>query len=190
MTETLTLYHNPGSRSDRVRKLLELAELPHRLVTVRPEDLKSPDYLAINPLGMVPTLVHGDCVIVESAAQMMYVADLVPDKGLAPPVGTPDRGIWYAWFVSSVATVEPLAMPGILDPDDPDKRARLRRAMAILTDRIHGPTCMASFTAVDVLVHWQMWFCASRGYLDRMPRALAYVEGLAPRLRWSEGRAA
>ena len=191
MTDNLMLYHNPGSRSDRVRKLLELTRVPHRLVAVEPAALKSDDYLAINPLGTIPTLVHGDRVILESAAQMMYIADLVPEQGLAPVLGSPARGTYYAWFVLSVATIEPRAMPGIMNPEDPDKRAAMRDAFQVLTDQIEGPYCMGSvFTAVDVLVHWQMSFCARRGYLDGMPKALAYVEALAPRLRWTEERAA
>lgn len=185
--EALTLYHNPGSRSERVLKLLHLTGLPHDVLSVSPETLKSPDYLAINPLGTIPTLVHGDRVILESAAQMMYLADLAPEKGLAPPLGSPERGRYYELFVLSVATIEPRAMPAIMDPADADKTAALREAMQHLTDRIRTPFCLGSrFSALDVLVHWQMSFCAARGYLDGMSKAQAYVSELEPRLQWGK----
>lgn len=185
--DDLVLYHNPGSRSERVLKLLQLTELPHRVQIVRPNAMKSPDYLALNPLGTVPALQYGTRVIVESAAQMMHLADLVPPKGLAPPVGTLERAIWYELFVFATATVEPMALPGIQDPHDPAKRERLHHAMGLLTDRLVGPFAIGeAFTAVDVLVHWQMSFCARAGLLDELPASLAYVGHLADRLEWSD----
>ncbi|MEL6185470.1 MAG: glutathione S-transferase family protein [Myxococcota bacterium] len=186
MTNLLTLYHNPGSRSERVRKLLEITELHHELVRVSPEDLKSSRYLEINPLGVVPTLTHGSHTILESAAQMMYLADLVPEKGLAPPIGTPDRGCYYSLFCLSASTLEPRVAAGLRNPKDPVLRADMLEALGVLVERIEGPYCLGSeFTAVDVLVHWQLSFCAREGHLQGLPKGLSYVEALASRLEWA-----
>ena len=97
MRSEITLYHREGTRSGRVRMLLEILELPYELVLVdtQNEEHKTEDYIAMHPFGLVPTMTHDGRVIVESGAQMIYLADLVPDKALAPVVGSLDRGTYY-----------------------------------------------------------------------------------------------
>ncbi|MEN0061999.1 MAG: hypothetical protein AAGA48_07580 [Myxococcota bacterium] len=69
----------------------------------------------------------------------------------------------------------------------PERRLGPTWRMAVLERRIVEPFCMGeAFTAVDVLVHWQMWFCHQRGYLTDLPRAQAYVERLSDRLVWPD----
>ena len=68
---------------------------------------KSPEYLAINPMGKVPTIVHGDTVVTEAAAIALYLADLFPEAGLAPAIGDPARGTYLRWIVFNQAAVEP-----------------------------------------------------------------------------------
>ncbi|PZO66245.1 MAG: glutathione S-transferase [Pseudoxanthomonas suwonensis] len=98
-TQALIFYTHPHSRGRVARWALEETGL--RYTTEYLEygtTMKAPEYLAINPMGKVPALKHGDVVVTENAAIAMYLADLVPDKQLAPPVGSPERGSYYRWI--------------------------------------------------------------------------------------------
>ena len=99
-TQALIFYTHPHSRGRVARWALEETGL--RYTTEYLEygtTMKSPEYLAINPMGKVPALKHGEVVVTENAAIAMYLADLVPDKQLAPPpVGSPERGSYYRWI--------------------------------------------------------------------------------------------
>ena len=93
MTAPLTFYTHPMSRGRVARWMLEETGLPYDTVLLEyGTTMKAPEYLAINPMGKVPALKHGDTVVTEQAAICMYLADLVPEKKLAPPVDSPARG--------------------------------------------------------------------------------------------------
>jgi glutathione S-transferase len=95
----LTLYTNPQSRGRIARWMLEEIGQPYATVLLEyGTTMKSPEYLAINPMGKVPALTHGDTVVTEVAAILAYLADAFPDAGLAPP--TPQRGDYYRWLSS------------------------------------------------------------------------------------------
>jgi len=184
--DTLTLYHRPGTRSGRVKMLVDLLELDYQITTVSPEEQRSDAYLALNPFGLLPTVTHGDRVILESGAQMMYLADLVPEKGMAPPVGTPERGTYYEWFVLTGATMEPLGTKGFQNPDDPEAVAGMQLVMGVMQDRLQTPYAMGSqFTSVDVLIHWQLNLLQSVGALEAMPKAQRYYDSLLVRMDWT-----
>lgn len=98
-TQALTVYTHPHSRGRVARWALEETGLPYETVYLEyGTPMKAPEYLAINPMGKVPALKHGDVVVTENAAIAMYLADLVPEKQLAPPVGSPERGSYYRWI--------------------------------------------------------------------------------------------
>ena len=105
----LTLYHATQSRSVRPRWLLEEIGAPYELVRLNlgAGEHKRPEYLRINPNGTVPALVDGDLALFESAAICQYLADRFPEKRLAPPVGTPARGLYYQWIHYAMAALEP-----------------------------------------------------------------------------------
>lgn len=110
MTATLTLYTNPMSRGRVARWMLEETGLPYETEILEyGTTMKAPEYRAINPMGKVPALRHGDAVVTENAAIGLYLADLVPDKGLAPPVGRPERAPYYRW-ISFMSPLEALLM--------------------------------------------------------------------------------
>lgn len=181
----LTLYHRTGTRAGRVKMLMDQMELDYQLQPITEAEAKDPRYLALNPFGTVPTLVHGERVILESGAQMMYLADLVPEKGFAPPIGTPERGTYYEWFVLNGATLEPLGTAGFLNPEDQEARAGIMLAMEVLQNRLVMPYAMGeSVTAVDVMIHWQLTLVAKAGMLSAAPKAEAYVQGLNGHLNW------
>src|SRR5436190_17262059 len=86
MTEELVFYTHPMSRGRMVRWILEEVGQPYRTEILDYEtNMKAPAYLAINPMGKVPALRHGDTVVTECAAICAYLADVFPQAGLAPP---------------------------------------------------------------------------------------------------------
>ena len=104
-----TLYYSPATASLVVHWLLIELGVPHALHKLDFErgEQKSPEYLAINPAGVVPTLVLDGQVLTEAAAIVMHLADLHPDAGLAPPVGTPARADYTRWFFFMANTLQP-----------------------------------------------------------------------------------
>lgn len=103
-------YHAPQSRSFTIRWLFEeLGSPPHELkvLNLKAGDHKKPDFVAINPMGKVPAIVHDGTVITESAAIALYLADLFPQAGLAPAIGDTARGTYLRWIIFNQACVEP-----------------------------------------------------------------------------------
>ena len=175
----LVLYHSPGSRSGRVKALLDVMKVPYRvqLIDLQKGDNKKPEYLAIHPLGKVPALKHGDTVLIESGAIMLYLADRFPAAKMAPPLDSPERGRYYEWFVFLLATVEPAAVTAFPNPGNAEAQAALANLAALIDRRIGEPFVLGKqMTAVDVLLHGQLGFLAGVGLFDRLPRARAFYE--------------
>jgi glutathione S-transferase len=105
----LTLYHASPSRSSVVLWMLEETGAPYdiKLLRLSDGDQLKPDFIAINPMGKVPTLRHGDSVITEVAAICAYLADEFPEKKLNIPVGVPDRGVYLKWLFFGPSVLEP-----------------------------------------------------------------------------------
>src|SRR5262245_46141371 len=96
----LTLYHAAPSRSSVVHWMLEELGQPYEMHVLRLKsgDQRKPEYLAVNPMGKVPTLRHGDVVVSEVAAICTYLADEFPAAGLGVPIGDPRRGEYLKWL--------------------------------------------------------------------------------------------
>lgn len=187
--DAITLYYAPRTRAERVKKLLDVFEIPHELVTVDYEggEQKSEAYLReVNPLGRVPALRHRGRVILESGAISLYLADLFPEKGMAPAVGTPERGSYYEWFFLFHATLEPmLILAG--DTDERDTYAQLlRESLVALADRIVGPHLLGEqFTAADVMMHTELyWYKLLGMYPEGIEGLDAYYEAHAELMNW------
>jgi glutathione S-transferase len=107
MSDTLTFYTNPMSRGRIVRWMLEEVGQPYETEILSFETgLKSPAYLAINPMGKVPALKHGDTVVTECGAICAYLADAFPQAGLAPPLGDKRRGPYFRWMFFAAGPIE------------------------------------------------------------------------------------
>jgi len=115
-----TLYYAPSTASLVVHWLLIELDLPHTLhaLDFGKGEQRSPQYLAINPQGRVPTLVLEGQVLTESAAIAMHLADLYPQANLAPAPGTQARAAYYRWMCLCVYTLMP-AYRGWFYPDEP-----------------------------------------------------------------------
>jgi glutathione S-transferase len=99
----VTFYWRPGSASMAPHAALAEIGLDYELVEIDRDTAQSdPAYLALNPLGVVPTLVDGELVLTESAAILLHLADRYPDARLAPA----DRAQYYRWLVFMTNTVQ------------------------------------------------------------------------------------
>jgi glutathione S-transferase len=128
---SIVLYGSPSTASLVVHWLLIELGIEHevRMLDFGRGEQTSPDYLAINPQGRVPTLVIDDQVLTESTAIAMQLADLYPDAGLAPAVGTPARGDYYRWMAFCAYTLMP-AYRAWFYPHEPAGPAQVERVKA------------------------------------------------------------
>ena len=95
----LTLYTNPQSRGRIVRWMLEEIGEPYDVhIKEFGDDIKSTEFLTLNPMGKVPVLIHENTVVTEVAAICAYLADRFPDKQLAPAPDSALRGSYYRWL--------------------------------------------------------------------------------------------
>ncbi|OAX56738.1 glutathione S-transferase family protein [Xanthomonas graminis] len=109
MSNEIVLYTHPMSRGRVARWMLEETGLPYSAqILDYGTTMKAPAYLAINPMGKVPALRHGAAVVTENAAICAYLADLVPERQLAPPPGSPARADYYRWLFFLAGPVEGL----------------------------------------------------------------------------------
>jgi glutathione S-transferase len=110
MADELLFYTHPMSRGRVVRWMLEEISQPYRTeVLDYATTMKGPAYLAINPMGKVPTVVHDGTVITECAAICAYLADAFPQPGLAPAAGSALRGPYYRWLFFAAGPLEAAA---------------------------------------------------------------------------------
>ena len=111
MTEDrrITLFHAPMSRSSGVLCLLEELGATYDLTVLdlQAGDSRRPEFLSVNPMGKVPTILHNGAVITEQVAIYLYLADLYPEAGLAPAIGDPLRGPYLRWMAFMGASFEP-----------------------------------------------------------------------------------
>jgi glutathione S-transferase len=108
-TETITLFHAPNSRSTGTLILLEELGAPYDLhvLNLQTGDNRQPGFLAVNPLGKVPAILHGDSLVTEQVAIYIYLADLFPQAGLAPGLNDKRRGPYLRWMAFYGACFEP-----------------------------------------------------------------------------------
>ena len=180
---TLTLYTNPHSRGTNVRWMLEECGADYDTVGVRfGAEMKAPAYRAINPMGKVPALTHGDTILTETAAILTWLAERYPEKALIPEAGSDARGEYYRWLcyaaVDRMRAIENSAeLRTAIGYGDFDTAFAVLKAR--LQDRAH--IVGEHFTALDLyysgLLQWLIQRAqvlpADSVYLDYMNRHLA-----------------
>ena len=183
MADEIVFYTNPQSRGAMTHWMLEEIGCPYRIeVKAYGPEMKSPDYLAINPMGKVPALKHGDTVVTETGAILCYLADAFPAAKLAPPIG--QRGAYYRWLFFVAGCCEPaLGNKAAGWNPAPELQGRFGYGSYELTidtvaKAVEGRRFIASdhFTAADLymasFLHWGMMF----GVIDKRPVFEAYVK--------------
>src|SRR5438105_6066617 len=127
MTDELVFYTNPMSRGRIVRWMLEELSQPYRTeILDYGTTMKAPAYLAINPMGKVPAIKHGDTVVTEAAAIVAYLADAFPDARLAPASGDRLRGPYYRWLFFVAGPLEAAAANKIMGFAVQEERERAK----------------------------------------------------------------
>src|ERR1700761_6195141 len=108
-SDRITLYYSPQSRATGARVLLEELGAPYDLhvLNMKAGEQRQHDYLAINPLGKVPAIRHGEVLVTEQVAVFIYLADLFPKAGLTPALDDPRRGPYLRWIAYYGSSFEP-----------------------------------------------------------------------------------
>lgn len=161
MSNDLVLYTNPMSRGRVTRWMLEEIGQPYRTeILDYGTTMKGADFLAINPMGKVPALRHGDTVVTENAAICAYLADAFPDAGLAPAPTSPARGAYYRWLFFAAAPMENAMVTHNFGLDTTGDQQRMAGwgsydlAVATLEKAVAGREFLAGdrFSAADLYV--------------------------------------
>ena len=190
MADELVLYTNPMSRGRIARWMLEEIGQPYRVdVLDYATTMKAPAYLAINPMGKVPALRHGDALVTETSAICAYLADAFPQSGLAPPPGHKLRAPYYRWLFFSAGPVEAAVSNKVLGVVVPKERERMMGygnfdlVMNTLDKAVsHGGYLVGdSFTAADLYVGSQIGFGLMFGTFEKRPAFERYWQRLSSR---------
>lgn len=108
----ITFFHSPQTRSGAVLLLLEELQADYEIhaLNMKAGEQRQPAYLAINPMGKVPAILHGGTLVTEQVAIFLYLADLYAEAGLAPALTDPQRGTYLRWMVFYGSCFEPAMM--------------------------------------------------------------------------------
>ncbi|GAB1377552.1 glutathione S-transferase family protein [Pararhodobacter aggregans] len=177
----IDFYTNPRSRGAIARWMLEEVGAPYREHRLEfGTTIKAPEYLAINPMGKVPAIVHDGQVVTEAAAICAYLADVFPEAGLAPPAA--ERGAYYRWFFFGAGPVEAAVVNTAMGFVVPPERkvavgyGSLDDVVATLEHRLEESPYLAGerFTAADVYAGSQIGWGMQFGTLPTRPVFEAY----------------
>jgi len=190
MNEEITLYTNPMSRGRIAHWMLEEVGVPYRseLVDFDRGTQKNPEFLKLNPMGKVPTIVHRGVVVTEAAAICAYLADAFPKAGLAPALDDPKRGTYLRWLFFAAACGE----PALTDKSSPRTNPPPSRSIGygsygdVLNTLEYalapGPYVLGEqFSAADVYVGSVIGWGLMSGSLEPRPLFREYNQRLAAR---------
>ena len=186
----LTFYTHPQSRGRIVRWMLEEIGQPYRTELLDYDTtMKAPAYLAINPMGKVPAIRHGDTVVTEAAAICAYLADAFPEARLAPPPGDHLRGPYYRWLFFVAGPLEQAwtnKAIGFVVPQERERMMGYGRFETVI-DVLEAAVSRAEyvvgngFTAADVYVGSGIGFGMQFGMIEKRPAFEQYWGRLSSR---------
>lgn len=185
MTKPLIFYTNPMSRGRTVRWMLEELGVPYetRILQFGPE-MKAAGYTAVNPMGKVPAIQHGDLIVTEVAAIVAYLADAFPAAGLAPATDDPARGSYYRWLFFAAGPMEYAISNRSFGfkIDSPQDRGRIgygryEDVVETLDKALTGTEFLAGgkFSAADLYLANFLSFAMMVGGIDKRPSFEAYA---------------
>ncbi|WP_182336256.1 glutathione S-transferase family protein [Stenotrophomonas acidaminiphila] len=198
-TDEIVFYTHPQSRGRIVRWMLEEVGQPYRTeVLGYGESMKSPAYLAINPMGKVPAIVHRGVVVTEAAAICSYLADAFPQAGLAPAPADPLRGSYFRWLFFAAGPVEAAVSAkafGLLAP--PEKAGMVGYGtFEQMADTLEKAAAGAApwllgerFSAADVYLGSQVLWGTMFKTLPERAAFAGYGERLCARPAWQRAAA-
>jgi len=197
MGDELVFYTNPRSRGRIVRWMLEEVGQPYRTEVLDfGTTMKAPAYLAINPMGKVPALTHGDTVVTEVAAICAYLADAFPQARLAPPPHDRLRGPYYRWLFFAAGPVEAAASNKAVGLAVPPEREPMMgygsyaRVMDTLEQAVSRADYLVgdSFTTADLYVGSHIGFGLMFGTLEKRPAFQQYFQRMSSRPAYARAR--
>jgi glutathione S-transferase len=190
MSQNITFYTNPQSRGRMVRWMLEEVGQPYetKVLDYR-TSMKAPEYLAINPMGKVPAIRHGDVVVTEVAAICAYLADAFPEAGLAPASGSAARGPYYRWLFFGAGPIEAAITNKACGFELPEGKERMagygsfEAVMETLAKAVSATEYLAGdkFSAADLYIASQIGFGLRFGSITPRPEFAAYWDRIKTR---------
>lgn len=189
MSEKPLLYHMPRTRSGTAlfmdEELGGVCDV--KLVNFRKGEGRQPEFLKINPMGKVPALRHAGVTVTEAAAICAYLADLYPDRGLAPAPNHPTRGAYYRWLFFSPSCIEPMMLDRLskVTRENPAAAGHgdYERVMASIDQALSaGPWILGDrFSTADVVMGSTLFFATMFGAIPKEGRIKDYVDRIAAR---------
>ncbi|MGH8433086.1 MAG: glutathione S-transferase family protein [Pseudomonas sp.] len=196
-TPEVTLFHSPHTRSTGALTLLEELGAPYRLhvLNMHKGEQRQSAYLAINPMGKVPAILHGDALITEQGAVFLYLADLFPQAGLTPAIGDPLRGPFLRWLFYYGSCFEPALVDRAQQrepaPPSMSPYGDFDTMLQTLNEQLgKGPYLLGeTFTAADVLWGTALTWTTRFGLVPLSPVIEAYIERVNARPAVARARA-
>lgn len=185
----LVHFHAPQTRSSSILWLLEElgAKRETRVLNLKKGEHKEPWFLKINPMGKVPAITHGGVSVTEAPAIAMYLADALPDAGLAPAANDTARGTYLRWLVFNAACVEPAMLDRALKREGGNPAMLPYGDSTTTIDALAGALAKGpyilgeKFSAADVVigsgVRWMLMF----KLLPERTEFTSYTERLSQR---------
>jgi glutathione S-transferase len=172
MTDDVILYYNPRSRAAMAHWMLEEVGAPYRteLIDFEKGDNRKPGFLAINPMGKLPTIVHRGVTVTETGAIIAYLADAFPDAGMAPKPGDPQRGAHFRWLFFGQGCFEPALIDAMFKRPPVEQKGAVgwgsyEDVIAVLKAELaKAPYLLGErFTAADLYLASQLGFAMMFG---------------------------
>ncbi len=183
-----TLHYHPFSRAAGVIWMLEEVGIPYELeiVDIMKGAQKSPELVALNPMGKLPTLVDGDVVVTESAAIGLYLADRYAYGKLSPKVEDPARGTYYRWSFFAPSVIEPGSLAKSSGWEFKEGQAGWGNYEAMLTTMEHavkkGPYLLGdTFSMADVVFGGTLRYMLMVKAIEPRDSFTKYIEHLSAR---------
>ncbi len=185
----IIFYHRVPSRAQAVRWMLEELGEPYdlRVLDFEKDEHKSPEYLALNPMGKVPTIVHQGVPVSEVAAICAYLADTYPKAGLGVPIGSPGRGPYLKWLFFGPSCFEPAVLEKMVPREGADPSSVGWGSFEAVIDTVAaglepGPWFMGGqFTAADIVIGTDLRWGQGMNLLPENPILEAYIDRLNER---------
>jgi glutathione S-transferase len=188
-SDRILLYYSPQTRATGARVLLEELGAPYdlHLLNMKAGDQRQPAYLAVNPLGKVPAVLHGGSLVTEQVAVFIYLADLFPEAGLTPSLVDPIRGPYLRWIAYYGSSFEPAVIDKFMKREPAPARqspySDYESMIGVLEKQISkGPYLFGErMTAADILwgiaLNWTMMF----GIVPKNDVFVRYAERITSR---------
>ena len=188
-SDAITLFHSPNTRSTGSLTLLEELGVPYRLhvLNMQAGEQRQEAYLAVNPMGKVPAILHGDVLVTEQVAIYLYLADLFPQAGLAPGLTDRRRGSYLRWMVFYAACFEPALVDKAMKREAGSLAmspyGTFDSVMETLNAQLGaGPYILGQdFSAADVLWGGALGWTTAFGLIPATPVIKAYLERVCSR---------